>query len=337
VTSGPGGEFEVIARIQRRLRLGGDDPGLPEPLSWPLPQPLAGEVHSGDDAAVLTVPPSERLLLAIDLVVEGVHVDLSLGSLADAGWKAISVNASDIAAMGGRPLHVVAGVSAPADTDLDAVADGMVEACSAYAIALVGGDLTAGGRLVISVAITGTCDGRDPVLRSGARAGDAIWVTGPLGASSAGLALLQSPRGARVARGAAAESEEEDRLIGSYRRPQARLREGTAAAIAGATAMIDISDGLSRDLDHVASQSGVGIALSFVPVAPAASLEQALGGGEDYELAFTAPETAPVLDTFDSAGLTPPIRIGVCSADANERSLAGRRLEISGWEHSFRR
>jgi len=323
VTAHRGGEFEVIARIQGRLGLGAGGRSLP--------QPAAGEVFSGDDAAVLALPPAGRLLLAIDLVVEGVHFDLALGSLADAGWKAISVNASDIAAMGGRPLHVVAGVSAPEDTDLDALADGMVEACAAHGIALVGGDLSGGDRLVVSAAITGTCDGRDPVLRSGAGVDDVIWVSGPLGAAAAGLHLLQSHHGAT-----GAESEGEQRLIGAYRRPLARVEEGRAAARAGATAMIDISDGLSKDLDHIATQSGVGLRLGAVPVAGGATLEQALGGGEDYELVFTAPEGSPVLETFEAAGLPPPVRIGVCSADASERSVEGRRLEISGWEHTFR-
>jgi thiamine-monophosphate kinase len=306
----------VLARLRARLGGGPGQPGLMAPLP--------GEVFSGDDAAVL-LPPAGRLLLAIDLVVEGVHIDLSLGSLADAGWKAISVNASDIAAMGGRPLHVVAGVSAPAGTDLDEVTDGMVEACAAYGVALVGGDLTSGRHLVLSVAITGTCDGRDPVLRTGARRGDLIWVTGPLGASAAGLELL---RGART--------ESHSGLVRAYRRPVARVREGVVAAASGATAMIDVSDGLSQDLDHVASESGVGIRLTSVPIAAGASLEQALGGGEDYELVFTAPEGAPVVQAFEAAGLAVPTRIGICTADAGERSLEGHPLPITGWEHSFR-
>jgi thiamine-monophosphate kinase len=322
VTPVHGGEFEVIARIQQRLgpAAGGDQR---------VPQPGAGEVFSGDDAAVL-VTPTGRLLLAIDLVVEGVHVDLSLGSLADVGWKAVSVNASDIAAMGGRPLHVVAGVSAPPGTDLEAVADGMLEACATYGIALVGGDLTGGSRLVVSVAITGTCAETGPVLRSGAKPGDAIWVSGPLGASAAGLALLQSGESPLETPTAGGEA-----LIAAYRRPIARLAEGRAAAAAGATAMIDVSDGLSRDLGHIASQSGVGLRLSSVPVAEGASLEEALGGGEDYELVFTAPPAARVLETFEASALRPPVRIGVCSGDTAERTLDGTELETTGWEHSF--
>ncbi len=321
-------------------------------------------MFSGDDAAVLS-SPAGQLLLAIDLVVDGVHFDLSLGSpadgcrladggrlaggrLADAGWKAISVNASDIAAMGGRPLHVVAGISAPADMQLDAVADGMIEACAAYGIALVGGDLTAGERLVISVAITGTCDDRAAVLRSGASDGDAIWVTGPLGASAAGLRLLQGvtvrlhgqpAHDQPAARGELTRvplTEVQSRLIGAYRRPVARIADGQAAATAGATAMIDVSDGLAQDLDHIATQSEVGVRLDTVPVAEGAAPEEALGGGEDYELVFTAAEDALVLETFAAASLRPPVRIGICTANAEERSLAGRRFEIRGWEHPFR-
>lgn len=320
-----GGELEAITRIRRRLGCShGDGPYLP--------QPLEGEVYSGDDAAVLRVAPGGRMLLAIDLVVEGVHVDLDLASLADAGWKAISVNASDIAAMGGRPLHVVAGISAPVGTDLDAVVDGMVEACAAYGIALVGGDLTTGGALVLSVAITGYCEGRMPVLRSGAHAGDSIWVSGPLGASAAGLSILQ---GRESGSGPRARAEVRSALIGAYRRPLARVNEGVVAAVAGATAMIDVSDGLSRDLDHIATESSVGLRLRSIPVAEGASLDQALGGGEDYELAFTAPSEAAVLEAFETAGLAAPVHIGACSSDPSERSLDGRRLEITGWEHSF--
>lgn len=334
------GELEVLERLRRRLAGRHAEPGSMKPS--------AGEVFSGDDAAVL-IPPAGPLLLAIDLVVEGVHFDLSLGSLADAGWKAIAVNVSDIAAMGGRPLHVVAGVSAPPETDLDEVTDGLLEACDAYGVALVGGDLTSGDRLVLSVAITGTCDGRNAVLRSGARPGDVIWVTGMLGASAAGLELLRGAAGAVAgsdASGAGGADEDAppgsaggtpSELVRAYRRPAARVREGSAAAASSATAMIDVSDGLSQDLDHIATESRVGIRLTSVPIVTGATLEQALGGGEDYELVFTAPEDADVVEAFKTAGLEAPIRIGACSEDATERLLGGEALRVSGWEHSFRR
>ncbi len=319
MTAAEGGEFEVIARIRQRF-------ARPGARVEAIPPPAEGEVFSGDDAAVLHVPPG-GLLLAIDLVVEGVHIDLSLGSLADTGWKSVAVNASDIAAMGGRPLHIVAGVSAPAGTDLDALADGMAEACAAYGIALVGGDLAGGDRLVVSVAITGTCDDRRPVLRDGASVGDLIWVTGPLGSSAAGLRRLRAAGGGPEA--------DDDGLVGAYRRPVPRLAEGEAAAVAGATAMIDVSDGLSQDLGHIATSSVVGVRLGDVPVAAGATLAEALGGGEDYELVFTAPEQAAVREIFAARSLRPPQVIGVCTAEAAERSLGGRPLEMRGYEHDF--
>jgi thiamine-monophosphate kinase len=147
------------------------------------------------------------------------------------------------------------------------------------------------------VAVTGTVDGT-PVPRSGASPGESIYVTGPLGAAAAS---------------------------GWTRRPHARVAEGTDARGAGATAMIDVSDGLMADLGHIADESGVGFALDEVPVAPGATLEQALAGGEDYELVFTAPVARSPLG----------FRIGVCTADPTQRTLGGEPLAAGGWEHAF--
>ena len=250
----------------------------------------------GDDAAIVEAP-SGPLLLAADTVVAGVHAPPDL-ALQDIGWKAVVVNVSDIAAMGGRPLYLLVTVAAPPGTDLDRLFDGVAEAAQAYVCPVVGGDLTAADTLVVTVAVTGTVDGI-PVTRSGATAGEAIYVTGPLGAAAAS---------------------------GWTRRPTARVAEGVDARGAGATAMIDVSDGLVADLGHIADESGVGFALDEVPVAPGATLEQALTGGEDYELVFTAPV----------ARLPVGFRIGVCTADPSERTLAGEPLPPSGgWEHRF--
>lgn len=249
----------------------------------------------GDDAAVVD-PPDGPLLLAADAVVSGVHAPPDL-PLTDLGWKAVVVNVSDIAAMGGRPLHLLVTVAAPAGTDLDSLFDGIAEASHAYVCPVVGGDLTTAECLSVSVAVTGTVDGV-PVLRSGAAAGEWIYVTGPLGAAAAS---------------------------GWTRRPYARVAEGVDARGAGATAMIDVSDGLAADLGHIAEASGVGFALDEVPVAPEATLEQALTGGEDYELVFTAPVAALPLG----------FRIGQCTADTSERTLAGEPLPAGGWEHHF--
>jgi thiamine-monophosphate kinase len=159
-----------------------------------------------------------RFLLAADLVVAGVHADLAYCSLADIGWKALAVNVSDMAAMGGTPTHAVVSVVLPAGTDLDLLYEGLLLAAARYRCPIAGGDLSGGRQLVVSVAVTGTTAGRPPVLRSGARPGDTLFVTGPLGASAAGLAvLLRDPSDAGP-------------LAAAHRRPLARVEEGVAAA-----------------------------------------------------------------------------------------------------------
>lgn len=266
------GEFAAIERIRRLL-----------------PDPPPGEVWSGDDAAVV----GDGLLLAIDAVVEGVHFAADT-PLEDVGWKALVANISDIAAMGGRPGHCLASVVGPAGTFLDRIAAGLAEAASTYACPLVGGDLANGATIVVTVAVTGHLDGAEPpVLRSGARPGDVLYVTGALGANAA---------------------------ANWRRRPQARVREGRAARAAGATAMIDVSDGLIADLNHIADASKVGYLLDHVPVADGATPEQARHGGEDYELLIAAPPGA----TIDA------MRIGTCTGDPQQREQA------RGWEHDFR-
>jgi thiamine-monophosphate kinase len=206
------------------------------------------------------------------------------------------VNCSDIAAMGGRPSHLLVSVIAPPGVDVLAVMSGVEEAAAAHGCAVAGGDLSStSGPLVVSVAVTGSYDG-SPVLRSGARPGDGVFVTGPLGgAASSGYALS---------------------------RGLARLDEGSAAREAGATAMIDLSDGLAADLGHVLDASGVGVVVDDVPVADGATLEQALGGGDDYELLFTLPN-----------GARPPlgsIRVGTIVDDTSSRPPA-----VEGWQHRF--
>lgn len=314
------GEFAAIAGIRS---------ALPGPAA-------AGEVWIGDDAAVLALPGGGELdrgwlLFAADTVVVGVHADLSLTGLDDLGWKAMAASVSDIAAMGGEPGHAVITVAGPPGTDLGLLYEGVAAAASSFGCPVVGGDLTNAGDTVVTVAVTGYCPGR-PVLRSGARPGDVIWVTGPLGGAAAGLRLLRGdavPADPALANagsvGAAA--------MRSHARPVPQLAAGRAARQCGATAMIDVSDGLSADLDHLATQSGVGVRLDDIPVHPAASLDEALSGGEDFALLFCAPEAAGVGVTF--AGLDTPIAIGRCTADPAERTLGGRPLPIGGWQHQW--
>lgn len=298
------GEFGVIDRIRRLL-----------------PAPPEGETWIGDDAAVVMAPRG-ALVLTADAVVAGVHVDLDLVGLDDLGWKAVSVSVSDVAAMGGVPRYALVTVCGPPDTDIDRLYRGVAEAVEAYACPVVGGDLAAAGQLTVTVAVAGETGYRKPVLRSGARAGDRVFVTGPLGASAAGLRLLRAGS--------------DDPITMSHRRPVARVAEGRAARAAGASAMVDVSDGLAADIGHLADDSGVGLALDSVPVASRATMEEALGGGEDYELVFTASNPGHVAATFAEAGLRQPVCIGMCTADPGERTLAGRPMAPAGWEHDFR-
>ena len=199
------GEFEAITR-----------------LSSYLPPAPPGEVWVGDDAAVLEIParrvadyastvaqgPGMRLLLAADAVVAGVHADLALTTVEDLGWKAVSANLSDIAAMGGWPGHAVVTVAGGPDIDLDALYVGIGAAATEYGCPVVGGDLVSADGLVVSVAVTGYVEG-PAVLRSGALPGDPLWVTGPLGGSAAGLRFLRSGAGGPGAPDAGGGAEDE--------------------------------------------------------------------------------------------------------------------------------
>jgi len=328
---GKGGEFEAIARLRRRL------PGPPE-----------GEVWIGDDAAVLG-PRAGRIVLSTDLSVAGVHADLELIGVDDMGWRAFTAAVSDVAAMGARPDGAVVAVAGPPATDLDLLYEGIAASSQAHRCPVVGGDLANSEELVVAVAVMGHVEGDPgPVLRSGARPGDHLVVTGPLGAAAAGLRLLRARPpaggGATPGPGAGAGSvastpgapTADDLAVIAHRRPRARLAEGDAARLAGATAMVDVSDGLLADLGHLADASGVGFRLDEVPVSPGATIEEALGGGEDYELVVATPDPGRFEAALAEAGLRRPVVIGVCSADRSERTLGGEPTTALGWEHSWR-
>jgi thiamine-monophosphate kinase len=304
VDASGGGEFGAIARIARRLAAA-----------------PPGEVWIGDDAAVVRVGGGV-VVAAADALVAGVHADLALTSLADLGWKALAVNVSDLAAMGcaaSRALVTISGASPP---EIDALYDGLAEAAAAFGCGIIGGDLTGGPSLVVSVSVIGDGDVRPgPVLRSGARPDDGIWVTGPLGAAAAGLRGLRS--------GAAVPAP----LVAAHARPVPRRAEGIAARELGATAMIDVSDGFAADLGHVLDASGVGCSLDEVPVAAGATDADALGGGDDYELVWCARADAGVAEGFAARGLTRPLRIGRCVGDPGIRRVGHVPLGRDGWRH----
>jgi thiamine-monophosphate kinase len=271
------------------------------------------------------------MLFTTDAVVAGIHVDSSLMSASDMGWKALTTAVSDIGAMGGTPAHAVVTLCAPPGTDVDGLAEGIGEAAARWRCPVVGGDLTGASQLVISVSITGTIEGEAPaVLRTGARPGDSILVTGPLGRSAAGLRLLAGGPGPR-----SGDDRTRADLVLAYRRPQARLDEGRAARAGGATAMMDVSDGLGLDLHRLAEASGVGIVLDTVPAAVGATEAEALGGGEDYELLIAVGDVDALAARFASRGLRPPIRIGACTADPSELRWGPDPLPRSGYQHQL--
>ena len=285
----------------------------------------------GDDAAVVRPGPG-LALLTTDMSVAGVHADLALVELDDLGWRAVAVSLSDIAAMGGTAARLVVAAAGPPLTDMDRLLAGVAEAAASHRCPIVGGDLSGGGEVTVVVSVLGRVDEEPgPVLRGGARAGDHLFVTAPLGAGAAGLRTLRET----AAGGDGLPSSAARAVAEAYRRPRARLGEGVAARRAGATAMIDVSDGLAADLGHLASESGVGFRLHHVPVAPGATREEALGGGDDYELVFAAPDADRVASTFVDEGLAPPIPIGVCTADGGERRYRDEVLEARGWEHRW--
>ena len=268
------GEVALIAAITARL--GSSDVVLLGP---------------GDDAAVVAAPDG-RVVATTDVLVESRHFKRDWSSATDVGVRAAGANLADVAAMGAVPTALLVGLAVPLDLSAQWVlelADGIGEEAARAGAAVVGGDLVRGEVVTISVTALGTLEGRDPVTRSGARPGDLVAVAGRLGWSAAGFAVLS--RGFRSPR----------TLVDAHRRPQPPYDEGPRAAGLGATAMVDVSDGLVSDLGHVARASGVAIRLEtdafhvpqeFVDTSRALNadpLQWLLTGGEDHALAATFP------------------------------------------------
>jgi thiamine-monophosphate kinase len=254
-------------------------------------------VGIGDDCAVLEPTAGRHLLATTDLLLEDVHFRRRYAKPADIGWKALAVNLSDVAAMGGQPRWALVALAFPAETTLEEVEafyEGARTLGSRHAVAIVGGDTTASpAGWLVNVTLLG--EAVTPLLRSGARPGDVIAVTGPLGRSAAGLAVLEWPR-APEGIDAAVVAE----VTAAHLRPRPRVIEGQWLGEAGqVTAMIDLSDGLATDLAHVAEESGVHcrVDIDLLPIDQstrdvaralgADALAWATGGGEDYELLLT--------------------------------------------------
>lgn len=295
-------------------------------------------VPVGDDAAVVR-PGSGDLILTTDALVEGRHFDRSLSTAREVGYKAIAVNVSDVAAMAGSPRHALCALTLSDEVDASWAMElfgGMREACEEFVCSLVGGNLARGSEVSVVVAMTGEVAPGRAVTRSGAHAGDVLVVTGELGGAAAGLRLarLGAPQGR-------AWTDEERDAIHRLGRPTPRLGEAQVLARCGATAMIDISDGLTLDLSRLCAASGVGVRLERdrVPVQLAATSDEGLGGGEDYELLATLPTddaVARAAEELRSTFGTPLTAIGEIAEDGLVAVFTGgeeRPLEPEGWDH----
>ncbi len=264
----------------------------------------------GDDAAVLRAADG-RVVASTDLLVEGRHFRRDWSTPRDVGIKAAAQNLADIAAMGAAPTAILVGLAAPGGLPVDWVLDmmrGMVTECQRAGAAVAGGDISGADNVMLGVTALGDLGGRQPVTRRGARPGDQVAVSGRIGCSAAGLALLEAGHSAGSLPPDLAE------LIQAHLRPRPDYSAGPQAAMAGATAMIDVSDGLLADLGHIGAASGVSVDVwtSSLPVTDAVRsaaallgadwLEWALAGGEDHALAATFPATTVLTQNWTVIG-----------------------------------
>ena len=300
------GEFPLIAAITQGLSLAPDV-----------------RVGPGDDAAVLAI--EDAVAASVDVLVEGVHFRRDWSEAGDVGRKAVAVNIADIEAIGARATGLLVGFSAPADLPLGWVldfADGLVQESMAAGVSLLGGDVTRARDITIAVTAMGALEGRDPVLRSGARPGDLVAIHGRLGWAAAGLVVLG--RGFRSPRV----------LVEAQRVPQISYGAGAVAARAGATSMIDISDGLLADLGHVAEASGVLIDLrrDAFEVAEPLQAVAAATGSDPYTFIFTGGDDHALAATFPSADAVPAGWVVVGGVSPGDDDQAGVLVDGAAWE-----
>lgn len=305
------GEFGLIDRVTAGRR-----------------QPESTLLGPGDDAAVVATPDG-RVVATTDVLVEGVHFRLDWSGPEDVGRKAAAANLADVAAMGAVPTSLLVALTCPPETPvalLTALADGLWAEASAAGAGLVGGDVAASPTLTLAVTALGSLQGRHPVTRGGARPGDVVALAGRIGWAAAGLAVLQ--RGFRAP----------GSLVAAHRTPEPPYPAGPAAARAGATAMIDVSDGLLADLGHVATASRVAIdvrsraldmplrmgeAASALGVDP---LSWLLTGGEDHALAATFPADVALPGGWTAIG---DVRAGEPRVTVDGAEYEG----AAGWDH----
>jgi thiamine-monophosphate kinase len=320
------GEFTLIERIRHQVAAG---PGVIRGI--------------GDDAAVLDLPAGEQLLTSTDMLVEGVHFRRDWGDARSLGRKAVAVNLSDIAAMGGVPRFLYLGLACAGETEADdvlAFLDGALEEAARSEVTLVGGDTCRSpGPWLISVTVEGSVAEGRAIGRDGARVGDLLMVSGTLGDSAMALSLLQ--RG----------ETPEPFLLERHLLPTARLALGRRLGLGGlATAMIDLSDGLLGDLDHILQGSAVEAVIeeAALPLSEpllrcssgrSAAVEMALSGGEDYELLFCVqPEHGAAVNALAAELALPVATIGRIRAGRGGVSLRSfdgteRTVSVNGYDH----
>ncbi len=328
-------EFELIAHLTRGFSS--------------RPDVLLGV---GDDCAILDLNSDKLLLATCDSQVEGVHFTRQFSSPEQIGRKALAVNLSDIAAMGGEPRYALVSLVLPSGLSrsyLDTLYTGLRHEAAHYSTAIVGGNIaSSGASLVIDITLLGTIERGRALTRNGAHSGDTLLVTGNLGAAAAGLYTLLHPD-SRYPRDA------QEVLRAVYRTPQPRIRVGRILSLLGpaiVTAMLDISDGLSGDLSHLCTRSNVGahIELAHLPLSPSIrsiaarigydAFSWALHGGEDYELLFTvSPGNAQkVIEAVQTATGIPVTPIGTILPPTSGMKLVypdGHEdaLIIQSWNH----
>ncbi|MGB0389326.1 MAG: thiamine-phosphate kinase [Ardenticatenaceae bacterium] len=324
-------------------------------------------VGIGDDVAVLADYGEELLLATIDSQVEGGHFVRDWITPRQLGRRLLAINLSDIAAMGGRPQYALISLALPADTEVAWVEElyrGLREEADRFGVAVIGGNMaTSPAGMVLDLCLLGRVTRSQLLLRSGARPGDKVLVTGQLGNSAAGLKLLLADEPTRAQLNASLTTSEREMLLNAHFTPTPRVAEAQSIAHSGlASAMLDISDGLSSDIGHICDASQVGVRLwaNQLPISSAAqrvaeatngsksaasasttaALRLALAGGEDYELCFTAP--AQAANTLKAAltqkTRTPTTIVGQILPPEQGRWLVlqdGRQvpLDAAGWQH----
>lgn len=308
-------EFELIEKIKSKIGK----------LS------AATEVGIGDDAAVVR-PPQGKMLATVDCLVEGTHFDLRYSSFTDVGYKALSVNLSDVASMGGRPLYALVSLGireGMSDESILELYEGISLLAKEFRVDIIGGNCTKAREFFIDISVVG--ETTKPVLRSGARAGDIVAVSGTLGASAAGLQILKEGIG----------RPEYPHLVKRHLRPEPRVE--MTRKLSFASASIDVSDGLSSELFHLGKSSGVGFLVDEekVPLHPELRrfgervgkdpLEWAWNGGEDYEILLTLPpdKAHGLGDGFTVIGEVKPPEFGIRIL-RNDQQIP---LAPHGWKH----